>query len=210
MGAFGDLMAELYYMPLILITLAVLWSMKSYQLVLKEWQLLAEKLGVKCSIPPEPSKKWPELSGRIHNLPFFCSMRTRKSGRSTLMCTYFCFDLRGIEGKTLQLYNEGLFSKIGIALGGQDVELGHEVFDNEFVIQSNDEEWAIMILKPSVQERILRKLDQNSEIRIEENQLIYEEFSAIKYSTDCEAFYHKILSGAMIAQSIQKSMKVVE
>lgn len=210
MGAFGNLMAELYYIPLILITLAILWSMKGYQLVMREWKVLATKLGVKFSIPPEPNKKWPELSGRIKTIPFFCSMRSRKSGRSTLMCTYFYFELKGIEDKTLQLYHEGLFSKIGIALGGQDVELGHEVFDNEFVVKSNDEAFAKAILTNQVQELILRGLDQNGEIKIEDNRLIYEAFYSVKYGTDCQAFYHTVLAGAAIAKSIQEAVKIKE
>lgn len=40
----------------------------------------------------------------------------------------------------LKVSKEGVFSKIGKALGGQDVEIGDELFDEHYRIKSNDED----------------------------------------------------------------------
>src|SRR5262249_53252465 len=44
------------------------------------------------------------------------------------------------DGFRFAIYRKGLFSGLGKALGIQDIEVGHSaVFDDEFIIQGNDE-----------------------------------------------------------------------
>lgn len=40
---------------------------------------------------------------------------------------------------TLKVAKQGFIAKIGKAFGGQDIEIGDEIFDEEYVVKSNDE-----------------------------------------------------------------------
>ncbi len=48
--------------------------------------------------------------------------------------------------RRLNVYREGFFSGIAKALGMQDVQVGDAAYDEQFVIKSDDEEWARRVL----------------------------------------------------------------
>ncbi len=43
------------------------------------------------------------------------------------------------DGFSFKIYRKGIFSGLGKALGGQDVEVGFPEFDEDFIIKGNDE-----------------------------------------------------------------------
>ncbi len=44
------------------------------------------------------------------------------------------------DGFSFKIYRKGIFSGLGKALGGQDVEVGFPEFDEDFIIKGNDEQ----------------------------------------------------------------------
>jgi len=45
----------------------------------------------------------------------------------------------GAAGLKLSVYKEGFFSSLGKALGTQDIQVGDPLFDDLFMVKSNDE-----------------------------------------------------------------------
>ena len=137
-------------------------------------------------------------------MPFYCYMYTRGNGKS--QTTYTCFTL-GIEypaGKTFQLYKEGFFSKVGKALGGQDIQLGHTAFDDNYIIKSNDEMFAKRILNSRIRQLVLRKLPQmGGTFSLIENALEYNAITALNNERNREKWEEAIKVAVDLAKEIQ-------
>jgi hypothetical protein len=65
-------------------------------------------------------------------------------------------------GFTLELAPENLLSRIGIALGMQDIKVGDPEFDRAFVVRSNDAAYAAAALLPEIRARLLSERKQGA------------------------------------------------
>ena len=63
-----------------------------------------------------------------------------------------------------KIYREGVFSGLGTLLGMQDINIGYEDFDSNFVIKSNDEEKVAQLLS---KDEIRRLIDAQPSISLE-------------------------------------------
>lgn len=61
------------------------------------------------------------------------------TGQSAITYTRFRTAFKNPKAYELKVSKEGVFSKIGKALGGQDIEIGDDLFDDSYRIKSNDE-----------------------------------------------------------------------
>jgi len=68
------------------------------------------------------------------------------TGKSAITYTRLRVALKNKSEFELKLSKEGVFSKIGKVLGSQDIEIGDESFDNDYIVKSNDELMASRIL----------------------------------------------------------------
>lgn len=68
------------------------------------------------------------------------------TGKSAITYTRLRVALKNRNDFQLKLSKEGVFAKIGKALGSQDIEIGDESFDHDYVVKSNDELIATRIL----------------------------------------------------------------
>lgn len=64
---------------------------------------------------------------------------TVSSGKSSTTYTRLRAPYVNKDGFRFKIYRSGIFSEIGAFLGMQDIEVGFEEFDREFVIKGNDE-----------------------------------------------------------------------
>ncbi|WP_010250972.1 hypothetical protein [Acetivibrio cellulolyticus] len=65
---------------------------------------------------------------------------TVSTGKSSVTYTRIRAPYVNKDGFRFKIYRSGAFSEIGAFLGMQDVEVGFEEFDREFVIKGNDEQ----------------------------------------------------------------------
>ena len=63
-----------------------------------------------------------------------------------------------------KIYREGVFSGLGTLLGMQDINIGYEDFDSNFVIKSNDEEKVAQLLS---KDEVRRLIDAQPSISLE-------------------------------------------
>lgn len=64
---------------------------------------------------------------------------TVSTGKSTITYTRMRAPYFNKDGFRFKVYRKGLFSGIGKFLGMQDIEIGHPQFDEDFILQGNDE-----------------------------------------------------------------------
>ncbi len=93
---------------------------------------------------------------------------TRSSGtgknRSTKTYTRLRAPFINKDGLYFKLYREGLFSSIGKFLGSQDIVIGDNFFDDEFIIKGNDENKIIRLFQ---NERIKELMSYQPSVSIE-------------------------------------------
>ena len=63
-----------------------------------------------------------------------------------------------------KIYKKGIFSNAGKVLGMQDIEIGHDLFDNEFIIKGNDE---LLLKKLFLNDDIRNLIERQSRIKLE-------------------------------------------
>ena len=70
------------------------------------------------------------------------------------------------EGFHFKIYRRGAFTELGKMLGMQDIEIGTEPFDHDFVIKSNDEERVkIMLADPELRRRLSEQPEVSLEVK---------------------------------------------
>jgi len=92
--------------------------------------------------------------------------------------------LNNPKGYFLQVYGEGLASKVGKAFGSQDVQVNNDEFDNKYIIKSNDEFFATQILTPRVQDGLLALRKHHPFVELDNNKLVMELSSYLKNEED--------------------------
>ncbi|AEY67500.1 hypothetical protein [Clostridium sp. BNL1100] len=65
---------------------------------------------------------------------------TVSTGKSSTTYTRVRAPYVNKDGFRFKIYRKGIFSEIGKAFGGQDVEVGFPEFDEDFIIKGNDEQ----------------------------------------------------------------------
>ena len=81
---------------------------------------------------------------------------------------------------TLKLTSESWASEIGKKLGMQDIQIGSNEFDDQFMIKGNDEVFAVNLLTYRVQDKLLALRKLTPTVSLEENQLMVTVPSVLK------------------------------
>lgn len=79
------------------------------------------------------------VEGRHNNWTIYLDTYTVSTGKSSMTYTRMRAPFVNSKDFYFKVYNTGVFSEIGKWLGGQDIEVGYELFDCEYVIQGSDE-----------------------------------------------------------------------
>lgn len=158
----------------------VFWILKNtFEKVERQWKKMAEELNLQLEIPQSKwrwiTRDYPSMHGEIEGFPVNFYMLIRGSGKHTVLYTGFEIRMKNPHSRTLRLYKEGFFSKVGKAFGGQDIQLGDDAFDKGFIIKSNDERFAQKLLNPQMRDLVLR----NRHLFVSEISLISDE--GLKY-----------------------------
>ncbi|MBN2603676.1 MAG: DUF3137 domain-containing protein [Candidatus Thermoplasmatota archaeon] len=87
-----------------------------------------------------------------NNWTIYLDTYTVSTGKSSTTYTRMRLPFINQKKFLFKIYKKGVFSDIGKALGMQDIEIGYDYFDNDYIIKGNDE-------------ILLRRLFQNHNIR---------------------------------------------
>lgn len=98
------------------------------------------------------------LKGTIKELPFVCYNYQTGSGKHAVHWTTFEFQHGiSIQDYTLRLLSEHIFYKMGKSLNFvKEIEIGVELFDKRFLIQSQNEMKTRALLTMPIRERMLQ------------------------------------------------------
>jgi hypothetical protein len=96
--------------------------------------------------------KNPRIEYKYKYWTIYLDNYTVSTGKSTITYTRMRVPFINKKKFNFKIYRRGITSNIGKALGMQDIEIGYDYFDNDFIIKGNDE-------------IILRRLFQNHKIR---------------------------------------------
>ena len=96
--------------------------------------------------------KGPRIEYKHKYWTIYLDTYTVSTGKSTITYTRMRAPFINKKKFNFKIYRRGIASNIGKALGMQDIEIGYDYFDNDYIIKGNDEV-------------LLRKLFQNHKIR---------------------------------------------
>lgn len=137
-----------------------------------------------------PSKKeiWQQLADEIHanyvNKGFLGNDRveahvdswtvvldtyTVSTGKSAITYTRMRAPFINIDGFYFKIYRKGIFSALGKMLGMEDISVGYEEFDDDFIIKSNYEE-KVKQLFSSERIRSLIQAQPNINLQIKDDE----------------------------------------
>lgn len=131
------------------------------------WQAMADELGL--TMTDGTFFKRPEISGNYRGHPVRVYTYTQGSGknRHTYTCTAVMFNQPLRLG--LRVYKEGFFSKIGKAVGTQDIQTGDAAFDDRVMIKGDDEDGVLQVLTPEVRRAVGGMVEQEPGIQLDDS-----------------------------------------
>lgn len=114
------------------------------------WKQLSEEIN--ANLVEGGFWKGNRVEGRHNNWVIYLDTYTVSTGKSSVTYTRMRAPFINMNNFSFKIYKSGLFSDIGKAFGMQDIEVGYEDFDRDYIIQGNDE-------------GLVTKLFSNSKIR---------------------------------------------
>ena len=96
-----------------------------------------------------------KVEARIKEWTITLDTYTVSTGKTSVPFTRLRAPYVTPDGFGFQVHRAGVLSELGRWLGAQDVVIGHEPFDTDFVVKANDEEMVRALLaNPRIRERI--------------------------------------------------------
>lgn len=96
--------------------------------------------------------KIPRLEYHHNSWTIYLDTYTVSTGKSHITYTRMRAPFINQKKFLFKIYRKGVFSNIGKAFGMQDIEIGYDYFDNDYIIKGNDE-------------LLIRRVFQNHELR---------------------------------------------
>jgi hypothetical protein len=154
-----------------LMLLALRWDAQSK---LKAW----EQLSLRTGLTLDRGGWWAaqaNLSGRYRSYPLVLKTYTvGTSSRSRTIYTLVAVGVQNKEGSAFRLSPAGVLSRLGEALGMQDVKIGDEAFDRRFAITSRPPEFVMALLGDDMlRHSLMDRVKRNAVIGLEGNRLTY-------------------------------------
>jgi hypothetical protein len=131
------------------------------------WKVLANDLGLTMSGGGMFSR--PEIGGIYQGSQTRIYTYTTGSGKNRHTYTRISLYLARPLNLGLRVYKEGFLSKIGKAIGTQDIQTGDEAFDAAVMIKGNDEMAVVDVLNPEVRVALAGLLTMESGAQLDDS-----------------------------------------
>ncbi len=121
------------------------------------------------------------LEGEFRGRRFKVYHYTAGSGDSQTRYAAVRAGVSNPKGLVFQFSREGFFSKIGKTFGMRDIQVGDPVFDEKFVVKSNDPEFIAAALLAEMKEKFYkaRELKARGVIKLDKDEIRYNEVGSI-------------------------------
>jgi hypothetical protein len=108
--------------------------------------------------------KSPRIEYKYKVWTIYLDTYTVSTGKSSTTFTRMRIPFINEKRFFFKIYRKGVFSNIGKALGMQDIEIGYDYFDNDYIIKGNEE---ILLIKLFQNHTIRDLIDKQSRILLE-------------------------------------------
>jgi len=110
--------------------------------------------------------KPPRIEYKHKNWTLYLDLHKVSRGKSYVVYTRIRAPFINMSDFSFKLYRKGPFSNMGKSLGMQNIEIGYEVYDNEFITKSNNESLIKALLyNSSLRQLILQQSKLTIEIK---------------------------------------------
>ncbi|MDJ0497583.1 MAG: hypothetical protein QNJ89_07120 [Acidimicrobiia bacterium] len=154
----------------LLVVLIAFLAWRSHQRTVQMWNEVARELGLGFQVGSGISR--PVLTGAIGGLPVHIDTYVQRSGNNSTTYTRYRVTYPHL-GFELQLKRQGAFAAITKLFGAQDVEIGDSLFDETFVVKTNNPNRLRALLTPSVRTGLLRLVASYSGVVISDDNITF-------------------------------------
>lgn len=143
--------------PVVIIGLVVWHATNARRRVSEQWTHFAHHTGL--HITPGSFFVHPSVTGLYARFHVDLRTVTRGSGQNSSTYTVMTVYLPIQNGLIVSFYKEGFLSKLGKAIGTQDVQVGDHQFDEAFMIKSNSPPHVAHLLTAEIRQYALAMRD---------------------------------------------------
>ena len=182
----------------LIIWLIVVTSRKSYENIC----YLAERLGFE--IPAEERKfgfyNSPDIVGEVRGKQVRLYTYTTGSGKSK--STWAAVSVVPLEhgGLTFSLSRQGFGTRVLELFGAKEIQVGDEVFDREWFIQTNAPDYLAMGLLPEMRQKIQTT---HGKWKLAEGEILYVEKGSFSSRTRCDQFVEIVDAACDLADAAE-------
>lgn len=199
---------------LVLIFIILLFIDRRRALARSQFISLAKNLGLnEIDAPSGFLAKFPEIKGiyRNHKIRIFMFTEKQGEGKSKKITVNTAIEIQinNPSAYRLDIYEEGLISRLNKYFGMQDVVIGKDKFDKEFIIKTNDEELTKKILTDKICNELLFMASQRFGFGLElgTTKIFYDEPKLITNKKKAD-WIRKVLDLMIdIAEEFEKNIK---
>jgi hypothetical protein len=131
------------------------------------WQQLAEK--IQADYVNKGFWAGDRVEAHVDNWVVVLDTYTVSTGKSSITYTRMRAPFVNLDNFYFKIYRTGIFSGLGKMLGMEDINIGYEEFDEDFVIKSNSEEKVKQLFSnKSIRDLIQEQPKINLEIKDDE------------------------------------------
>lgn len=130
------------------------------------WQKVAKRLGLGFE-----DSTWlghPRLYGKFRDVDVDVMIETVGHGNQKQVYTEVQAPVSGLAPRGLTVYREGLFQKLGKAIGGEDIQVGDAELDKAFIIKGEDPRAVVELFRhPSLKRALLIGQRRHQTLRVD-------------------------------------------
>lgn len=153
------IIAGVFFLFCCILVLAFYLAVRQKSKLREYFSIFSAKLGCSATIPEGFFDGFPSINGNYRKRPLQVYMFKRSSGsgnnRRSTTYTAFKIPVDKTDGFEFHIYEQGFFTTLLTKLGMQDIQIGDEAFDKEFIVKSNQEEKVRTMLTPMIMSKFL-------------------------------------------------------
>lgn len=170
------------------------------------WQVVAESLGLALL----QSDLWtaPQLEGELDGVKLHATIEMEDSGESTNHFIRVRAAVPVILPEGLTLYREGVFQRLGKAMGSEDIQVGDPELDASFIIKGQNTHQIVRLLRvPLVRHTLLAAYRHCNSLRIEQDAVTIRESGGSPSPADLASYLRTCVA---VAQALAQGRKEVD
>lgn len=169
----------------------------SHKKAKERWMQFARTYGLTYNPPGWGSQS--HMSGWFDGIYVHIGTVTRGSGKNRHTYTQFQAMLAGgVMPYGLQVYQETIFSKVGVFFGGQDIQLGDQQLDTAFVFKGNNPaDVHRLVTIPAVRNALFDMLSRQPNFVLDSNRVIVEKNGFV---SDIAVMYTTLVACVQLVQ----------